>query len=68
LFGKVLESDKDDKKIFVLERYVTKDAFLNIHRKSVQFITFRQKLSDMTDRKEATIEGQSYIETGLGYV
>ena len=47
---------------------MTKDAFLNIHRKSAQFISFRQKLSDMTERKEATIEGQSYIETGLGYV
>eukprot|EP01036_Dinobryon_divergens_P023626 gene23626-31992_t len=63
-----LESDKDDKRILILERYATKDAFLNIHRKSAQFISFRKKLSDMTDRKEATIEGDSYIETGLGYV
>ena len=54
------ESDKDSKLIVIIERYVNKAAYLDIHKKSAQFIAFRQELSNFGDRVK--ISGNSYVE------
>jgi len=43
------QSDKNDLQLFINERYVSKDAYLNIHRKTNEFQVFREKLALMSD-------------------
>ena len=43
------QSDKNELQLFVNERYVSKDAYLNIHRKTNEFQVFREKLAQMSD-------------------
>jgi quinol monooxygenase YgiN len=61
----MLESDKDDKLVYIAERYQTKDAYLNIHKKSPEFLKFRAKLTELSDTYE--MEGNSYIESNIGF-
>jgi quinol monooxygenase YgiN len=60
------ESDKEPTQVFLTERYVNKDAYLEIHRKSKRFLEYRAKLTDMSSK--FTMEGHSYIETNLGFM
>lgn len=58
-------SDSDPNRIVFLERYTTKDvAYLQVHKSSSAFLTFREALSRFTPR----ISGHSYIATDIGYV
>ncbi len=61
------ESDKDSKQMHIMERYVNKDAYLNVHKKSPEFVTFRKQLFDMQGQGRLTIEGHSYQEVGIGF-
>ena len=63
----MLESDKDSTQVFVLERYKTKHDYLEVHRKSKEFLRFREKLQAML-ANGATLDGHSYIENGIGFV
>jgi len=59
------QSDKDPKTVLLFERYVDKnDAYLEVHRKSAPFKVFRPQLAAM----EATISGESYIESNMGFM
>jgi quinol monooxygenase YgiN len=60
------ESDKDELQIFILERYITKNDYLEKHRKSNEFIEFRAKLLAMGDN--VVLEGHSYIDSNYGFV
>ena len=60
------ESDKDEKQIFITERYVTKNDYLEVHRKSPTFLSFRQKMADMSEKFQ--MEGHSYLETNIGFI
>lgn len=62
------DSDKDPNQGYIFERYVDKAAYLDIHKKSKDFIEFREKLSQMTAAGEVTIDGHSYFETNLGFI
>jgi len=64
----IFESDKDSKRVFIFERYVNKDAYINIHRSSESFLKFRSNLTAMTEKGDAVIEGHSYLESGIGYI
>ncbi|KAL3800835.1 hypothetical protein HJC23_001672 [Cyclotella cryptica] len=62
-------SDKDPLAVLVLERYSDKDnAYLNVHKSGGEFLKFREKLKGMQDRGEVQIEGESYLETNVGFV
>jgi quinol monooxygenase YgiN len=61
---KVLESDKDELEILVLERYVDKDAYLEVHKKSSAFLAFRSKLQSLNP----IISGKSYYDIDIGFV
>ena len=63
---KLSESDKDSLKVFIAERYDSKESYLEIHRKSKQFLLFKKQLTNMSNHLE--IVGHSYIESNLGFV
>lgn len=60
------ESDKDELQIFILERYITKDDYIEKHRKSNEFIEFRAKLLAMGNN--VILDGHSYIDSNYGFV
>ncbi len=61
------QSDKDPLRVHVLERYKDKDYYLNVHKTSKEFLAFRAELQKLFD-KGAKVEGQSYIETDIGFI
>lgn len=63
----VLDSDKDTKRILILERYKDKEYYLNVHRSSKEFLKFRDLLQTLMS-KGATLDGHSYIESGVGFI
>ncbi|KAG7355179.1 hypothetical protein IV203_004535 [Nitzschia inconspicua] len=65
----VLLSDKDDLQVLIVERYLNKDkSFLQVHRSSNEFLTFRPKLQAMVDAGHVTLSGQSYFDANIGFV
>lgn len=63
----LLRSDKNDLQIYILERYRTKDDYLEIHKKSKPFLAFREKFQRMIERG-AVVDGDSYLESGIGFI
>lgn len=61
------QSDKDPLRVQILERYKDKDYYLNVHKTSKEFLTFRAELQKLFDNG-AKVEGQSYIETDIGFM
>ena len=63
-----LESDQNPLQILILERYRDKDvAYLQVHKSSQAFLTFRPKLKSMEDAGHVTINGHSYVDTMIGF-
>lgn len=58
------ENDKNSKQIMIIERYIDKNSYLNIHKKSKEFIEFRQQLSTLNVK----ISGNSYVESNIGFM
>ncbi|KAL7528611.1 hypothetical protein ACHAWF_005947 [Thalassiosira exigua] len=66
---KVAVSDKDPLRVVVMERYTDKDrGYLKVHKSGVEFQKFRERLRGMQDRGDVAIDGESYMETDLGFV
>ncbi|KAL7492634.1 hypothetical protein ACHAWT_002843 [Skeletonema menzelii] len=66
---KLAISDKDPLLVLVLERYSDKDhGYLKVHRSGTEFLNFREKLKVMQEEGGVVIQGESYLETELGYV
>ena len=63
----LLQSDKEPLQIFILERYVDKNAYLLIHKQSKEFIVFRERFQKIIERG-ARVDGHSYLETGIGFI
>lgn len=64
----LLQSDKDPLHIYIMERYKNKKAYLEIHKQSKEFIEFRARFQKMIESKSVIVDGQSYVETGIGFV
>jgi quinol monooxygenase YgiN len=65
----VLLSDKNPLEVLILERYKDKDnAYLQIHKSSQPFLTFRPKLQTMQDKGYVKVTGNSYLDSGIGFV
>lgn len=64
---KLLESDKDAKRVQVLERYQDKEYYLNVHKASAPFLKFREELQVMIS-KGTVLDGESYLETDIGFL
>ena len=66
---KVAISDKDPLLVLVFERYSDKDnGYLKVHRAGTEFLNFREKLKTMQEEGGVVVQGESYLETELGYV
>jgi quinol monooxygenase YgiN len=64
----VLLSDKDPLQVLILERYKDKEnAFLSVHRSSNPFLEFRPKLQALEQAGFVTIQGESYLDAGVGF-
>ena len=50
-------SDKEDNKVIIIEKYLDKDFYVNIHRKSSQFLNFKINTSSL----KFSISGESFI-------
>ena len=64
-FGRL---DSDPLKLHMLERYVSKDDYLEKHKNGVEFLKARPKLKALQDEGKVSIEGFSYQELGQGFV
>jgi len=53
--------------VHIIERYRTKDEYLNIHKKSDVFLTFRSQLKTLQDSGKVVISGFSFQESGHGF-
>jgi len=62
------KSDSDPLKVHILERYESKEKYLNVHKNGDEFLKFRPKLKALQDEGKVTIEGFSYQELGHGFV
>ena len=63
----LLLSDKDDLHIYIMERYVNKQAYLEVHKKSSEFLSFREKFQKLINGG-TKVDGESYIESNIGFV
>ena len=50
-------SDKNKNKLVIIEKYTNKESYLNIHRKSKQFLNFKEKIKNLN----LIINGESFI-------
>jgi quinol monooxygenase YgiN len=50
-------SDKNKNKIVIIEKYINKKSYLNIHRKSIPFLNFKENIKNLN----LIINGESYI-------
>lgn len=64
----LLQSDKDPLHMYILERYKDKRAYLDIHKQSKPFLEFRARFQKMIEEKGVLVDGQSYLETGIGFL
>ena len=55
-----------EKTAYILERYKTKADYLDIHRKSIEFLNFKSELLKLSDRYE--MNGNGYIQSDFGFV
>ena len=62
-------SDHDPLHVVIMERYSDKDnGYMKIHRSGVEFLKFREKLTAMQKDGDVSIDGESFIETDLGWI
>lgn len=65
----LLESDQNDTRVMILERYRDKQQdYLGTHKLSAMFQTFRAQLSQMEEAGRVVVSGQSYVDGGDGYI
>lgn len=68
LHYEVGRSDADPLKVFMVERYESKDDYLTKHKSGEEFLKFRPKLKALQDAGKVTVDGFSYQELGYGFV
>ena len=62
----LFDSDKEETAIFLLERYRTKNDYLEVHRKTPEFLSFKENMMKMAESFE--MNGHSYIQSDYGFV
>lgn len=62
----LFDSDKEESTIFLFERYRTKNDYLEIHRKTPEFLTFKENMMKMAESFE--MNGHSYIQSDYGFM
>ena len=63
----IAQSDKDPLKYVIIERYRSKDDYVNTHRSSPAFKRFRPKMRALQDGGRVVVTGDSYHELGVGF-
>mmetsp|Transcript_20005 Transcript_20005/g.28157 ORF Transcript_20005/g.28157 Transcript_20005/m.28157 type:complete len:169 (+) Transcript_20005:138-644(+) len=60
-------SDDNPMKVVILERFSSKEAYLK-HKRSASADRLRENLAPLRDSKAVIVTGQSYTQTGKGFV
>jgi quinol monooxygenase YgiN len=68
----MMQSDKDSLEMLLLERYVNKNAYLNVHRKSPEFVRYREKVTALSGvdgggAPGLVMQGSSYDDIEIGF-
>eukprot|EP00980_Cylindrotheca_fusiformis_P002418 scaffold575_cov104-Cylindrotheca_fusiformis.AAC.4 len=61
-------SDADPLKLYMVERYESKEDYLAKHKSGEEFLKFRPKLKALQDAGKVKVDGFSYQELGYGFV
>ena len=61
------QSDKDPLQGILIERFISKDDYL-VHKQSSIFISFREQLQRFQNDKLVTINGESFIDSNIGFI
>ena len=67
----LLQRDDNDLEVMLLERYSNKNAYLNIHKKTKEFLGYKEKFLQLKGPKSNysfDISGSSYYMTGIGFI
>ena len=66
----IADSDKNPLQSFIIERYKTKNAFTDVHRKGAIFLDMKEKMEklNLTAANGFILDGHSYYETNVGFV
>lgn len=66
----LLQHDSKPLEVLVLERYLVKDAYLNVHRKTPEFMMFKENFLRLKESPETSFEinGNSYNDTPNGFM
>lgn len=67
---KIMQSDKDPLEMLLFERYVNKNAYLNIHRTSPEFLRYRESTTALSGGAPPgiVIRGASYDDDAIGFL
>lgn len=60
-------ADSDPLTLLVFERYISKDDFTNVHRKSQAYNNYKKEFTRYLQDK-VNVTGQSYYESNLGFM
>ena len=63
----ISQSDKQQLRYTVVERYRSKEDYLQLHKSSMAFKEFRPKMKAMQDRGDVEVSGDSFMELGVGF-
>lgn len=61
-------NDSDPLKVHIVERYESKEKYLNVHKSGKAFLDFRPKLQKLKEEGKVEIDGFSFLESGEGFV
>eukprot|EP00303_Exanthemachrysis_gayraliae_P002779 CAMPEP_0206003904 /NCGR_PEP_ID=MMETSP1464-20131121/3662_1 /ASSEMBLY_ACC=CAM_ASM_001124 /TAXON_ID=119497 /ORGANISM="Exanthemachrysis gayraliae, Strain RCC1523" /LENGTH=139 /DNA_ID=CAMNT_0053377297 /DNA_START=56 /DNA_END=475 /DNA_ORIENTATION=+ len=64
----ISRSDKNPLHCNIFERYASKDAFVDEHRKTTHFQQFRPTLQALQDAGKVKVAGESWQEMGIGFM
>jgi quinol monooxygenase YgiN len=67
----LLQSDSNPLEIMLLERYASKSAYLDIHKKTEQFVAYKGKLIRLKGINSSStfeISGSSYYNADIGFI
>lgn len=62
----VFQDEKNELNIYFLERYKTKNDYLNVHRKSEEFLKYKANMIALSDKYE--LNGNGYYQSQYGFV
>lgn len=58
---------KDPSKCLILERYISKEAYLEVHKTSAAYLQYKAATAALGKRAPLISNGTSFLESNIGY-